>query len=196
MTCLGENSDLVSKEYQMYSLLEGFVIEIIYITRVMHLYARLTLIVMNRTLIHQDTHQDSFQNICVAKLCRNSCEMSSNLFMPHRRKCIDNNRAMQIALTGAKIIYTHISHLIQILCTENKFPANDHVWHFICTRHEVYISTRWGRVTHVCVSNLTIIGSNNCLSPSRCQAIILTNAGVLTQCSQLKSLFMIPDYSI
>ena len=30
-----------------------------------------------------------------------------------------------------------------------------------------------------CVSNLTIIGSDNCLSPSMCQAIILTNAGIL-----------------
>ena len=34
-----------------------------------------------------------------------------------------------------------------------------------------------GRVTHICVSNLTIIGSDNGLSPSRRQAIIWTNAG-------------------
>ena len=26
--------------------------------------------------------------------------------------------------------------------------------------------THWGRVTHICVSKLTIIGSNNCLPPS------------------------------
>ena len=37
----------------------------------------------------------------------------------------------------------------------------------------------WGRVTHICVSKLTIIGSNNGLSPGRCQAIIWTNAGIL-----------------
>ena len=36
-----------------------------------------------------------------------------------------------------------------------------------------------GRVTHICVSRLTIIGSNNGLSPSRRQAIIWTNAGIL-----------------
>ena len=30
----------------------------------------------------------------------------------------------------------------------------------------------WGRVTHICVSNLTIIGSDNGLSPGRRQAII------------------------
>ena len=39
--------------------------------------------------------------------------------------------------------------------------------------------THWGRVTHICVSKLTIIGSDNGLSPGRCQAIIWTNAGIL-----------------
>ena len=37
----------------------------------------------------------------------------------------------------------------------------------------------WGRVTHKCVGNLTIIGSDNGLSPDRHQAIIWTNAGIL-----------------
>ena len=40
--------------------------------------------------------------------------------------------------------------------------------------------THWGRVTHICVGNLTIIGSNNGLSPSRHRAIIWTNAGILS----------------
>ena len=39
--------------------------------------------------------------------------------------------------------------------------------------------TRWGRVTHICVGNLTIIGSDNGLSPGRRQAIIRTNDGIL-----------------
>ena len=34
-------------------------------------------------------------------------------------------------------------------------------------------------MTHICVSELTIIGSDNALSPGRRQAIILTNAGIL-----------------
>ena len=38
--------------------------------------------------------------------------------------------------------------------------------------------THWGRVTHICVSKLTIIGSDNGLSPGRRQAIIWTNAGI------------------
>ena len=37
----------------------------------------------------------------------------------------------------------------------------------------------WGRVTHICVSDLTIIGSDNGLLPGRRQAIIWTNAGIL-----------------
>ena len=39
--------------------------------------------------------------------------------------------------------------------------------------------THWGRVMHICVGKLTIIGSDNGLSPTRRQAIIRTNAGML-----------------
>ena len=40
--------------------------------------------------------------------------------------------------------------------------------------------THWGPVTHICVGKLTIIGSDNGLSPGRRQAIIWTNAGLLS----------------
>ena len=40
--------------------------------------------------------------------------------------------------------------------------------------------THWGRTTHICVGNLTIIGSDNGLSPDRRQAIIWTNDGILS----------------
>ena len=39
--------------------------------------------------------------------------------------------------------------------------------------------THWGRVTQICVSDLTSIGSDNGLSPGRRQAIIRTNAVIL-----------------
>ena len=39
--------------------------------------------------------------------------------------------------------------------------------------------THWGRATHICVGKLTIIGSDNGLSPGRRQAIIWTNPGIL-----------------
>ena len=45
-----------------------------------------------------------------------------------------------------------------------------------CHRDEL---THWSRVTHICVSKLTIIGSDNGLSPDLRQAIIWTNVGIL-----------------
>ena len=40
--------------------------------------------------------------------------------------------------------------------------------------------THWGRVTHICVGKLNIIGSDNGLSPGRRQAIIWTNVRILS----------------
>ena len=42
-----------------------------------------------------------------------------------------------------------------------------------------WILTHWGWVTHIWFSKLIIIGSGNGFSPSRRQAIIWTNAGIL-----------------
>ena len=42
------------------------------------------------------------------------------------------------------------------------------------------VLTHWGRVMHICVGDLTIIGSDNGLSPGRRQAIIWTNAVILS----------------
>ena len=41
-----------------------------------------------------------------------------------------------------------------------------------------YVVTHWSQETHICVSKLTIIGSDNALSPGRRRAIIWTNAGI------------------
>ena len=49
----------------------------------------------------------------------------------------------------------------------------------IWRNNDKFVLTHWGRVTHICVSELTIIGSDNGLSPGRRQAIIWTNAGIL-----------------
>ena len=57
-------------------------------------------------------------------------------------------------------INIHISAIIDVL------------WYFFQLTH-------WGRVTYICVSKLTIIGSDNGLTPERRQAIIWTNAGIL-----------------
>ena len=39
--------------------------------------------------------------------------------------------------------------------------------------------TNWGQVTHICVGKLTIIGSDNVLSPGRRRVFIWTNTGIL-----------------
>ena len=43
----------------------------------------------------------------------------------------------------------------------------------------IHALTHWGRVTHICVSKLTSIASDNSLSPGRRQAIIWNNVGIL-----------------
>ena len=45
--------------------------------------------------------------------------------------------------------------------------------------YRTIVLTYWGRVTHICVKKLIIIGSDNGLSPSRHQAISWTNGGIL-----------------
>ena len=49
----------------------------------------------------------------------------------------------------------------------------------MCACKDTLKLTHWGRVTHICVSNLIIIGSDNGLLPSRRQAIIWTGVGIL-----------------
>ena len=51
-----------------------------------------------------------------------------------------------------------------------------HSTHYVTNKG---LLTHWGWETHICVGKLTIIASDNGLAPSRCQAIIWTNAGIL-----------------
>ena len=50
---------------------------------------------------------------------------------------------------------------------------------WVLIRKDPLFLTHWGGVTHICVSELTIIASDNGLSPGRRQAIIWTNVGIL-----------------
>ena len=63
-------------------------------------------------------------------------------------------------------------------------------WHILRTRYQLQKGTpetrtanilgdSSGRVTHICVGNLTMIAPDNGSSPDRRQAIIWTNAGIL-----------------
>ena len=63
-----------------------------------------------------------------------------------------------------------------IICIKQRFTVSriSILW---VNKHLVL--THWGRVTHICVNKLTTTGSDNGLSPGRCQAIIWTNSGIL-----------------
>ena len=53
------------------------------------------------------------------------------------------------------------------------------IWNISCHANAFDCQlTHWGRVTHMCVSKLTIIGSYNGLSPGRRRAFIWTNVGI------------------
>ena len=96
--------------------------------------------------------------------------------------------------TQQKPIYTHfivsvfISNLNSVLEVRLYVPF---LWSVIwlcftiillqnrCEKIDQYTLTHWGRMTHICASKRTIIGSYNGLSPSQRQAIIWTNAGIL-----------------
>ena len=67
-------------------------------------------------------------------------------------------------------------------CVSSRWPCFWSVYSIYYYTHVMYhscILTHWGLVTHICVSKLTIIGSDNGLSPGRRQAIIWNNAGLL-----------------
>ena len=61
---------------------------------------------------------------------------------------------------------------------DRHFDGLDEIPMCLDIRDLIYL-THWGRVTYIGVSKLTIIGSDNGLSPARRQAINWINAGIL-----------------
>ena len=90
----------------------------------------------------------------------------STAVMPFAKFC--NNLVIGIWIKGKK----------------RKFPSNlnwdGKLSYKSCNEFPGVTLTHWGRVTHICISKLTIIGSDNGLSPDRRQAIIWTNDGILS----------------
>ena len=76
---------------------------------------------------------------------------------------------------------TKTKHNITLTICMRQNVRQLHTGGIICINyfHSIFCLTHWGRVMHICVSKCTIIGSDNGLSPSRHQAIIWTNAGIL-----------------
>ena len=96
----------------------------------------------------------------------------------YRTVQLGNETGMCISLW----IFRDWSMLRFIIKFNLKFQNIMHAW--FCVWHLWFTFgypslTHWGWVTHICVFNLTIIGSDNGLSPGRRQAIIRTNVGIL-----------------
>ena len=79
-------------------------------------------------------------------------------------------------MNSSKSFSVHQRFPITFRKSDAVFNLIDEIWRVICSLEGL---THWGRVTHICVSDLTSIGSDNGLSPGRRQAIIRTNAGIL-----------------
>ena len=97
---------------------------------------------------------------------------------------------------------THALNSLKITFKEGNRDPDIHCQHYVCwwlgdvrihdiSRHDIdliylengrawEVLTHWGWLMHICLSNLTIIGSDKGLSLGRHQAIIWTNAGILS----------------
>ena len=75
-------------------------------------------------------------------------------------------------------IHKHHPHPLETMghVINEEINQNRNLW---LSQNPILALTHWGRVTHICVGKLTIIGSDNGLSPERRRAIIWTNAGIL-----------------
>ena len=105
--------------------------------------------------------------VCLDRMTSSSCSRRSSSSRAWFRILVSFSRASRSALSRS------IANLIgkqRPLLVINEWHQPLSSW--ICLTH-------WGQVTHICVSKLTIISSDNGLSPGRRQAIIWNNAGIL-----------------
>ena len=110
------------------------------------------------------------------------CRISLSQTMP-RCNNVHHENSGGIQRVKIRTIYVveknpHADHLVQF---SMMFPPQElHIQRHAPNKHfHLPCLTHWGRVTHICVSELTSIGSENGLSPGRRQAFIWTNAGIL-----------------
>ena len=75
------------------------------------------------------------------------------------------------ALDPIQVHHEHMGKSCMLLLQNNHthYPLLFHTHRF----------THWARVMHICISKLTVIGSDNGLAPAPCRAIIWANAGIL-----------------
>ena len=103
--------------------------------------------------------------------------LSSHLAMGHRGSndiIGDENHRYDICNYELFVTTRYRSEIaLRFALLNGRFPHRV-MWsfNFYYVKKENNMLTHWSRVTHICVGNLTIIGSDNGLSPGRRQAII------------------------
>ena len=100
---------------------------------------------------------------------------SDNGLSPGRRQTIVWTNADILSIRTQETYFNDILFEIQIFSFKSIRLNMRNVAHFV-QGDEL---THWGRVPHICVSKVTIIVSDNGLSPGRRQAIFWNNAGIL-----------------
>ena len=86
---------------------------------------------------------------------------------------------------GLNVLILHVFALYEIALSSDRSAAYysciQDVIKMVVTLISISVNQlpHWSRVTHICINNQTIIGSDNSLSPDWRQAIIWTSAGIL-----------------
>ena len=121
------------------------------------------------------THWGQVMHICVSKLTIIGPE---NGLSPGRHQAIIGTNAGILLIRPLGTNFSEILIGIQTFSFKKMYlKMLSAKWRPFCLGLNVL--THWGRVTHICVNKLTIIGSENGLAPDRRQATIWTNAGIL-----------------
>ena len=149
------------------------------------------------------TSHESFTSGCLAYYWKWIIRMTIsrhhfNGLMQERHNSIANALELCLSSTNPSIYHIELGFIliqyhgcpISWMYLTDKVCASDKIYQLIqLSKQDVCIwslikvipvdLTHWGRVTHICVSKLTIIASDDGLSPGRRQAIIWTSAGIL-----------------
>ena len=110
-------------------------------------------------------------NFCEHNPCNVNCRWFETLSHSYDATVIfPQSYYLETLITFHRLIFHMLKQSQETFCLSSMVPNAMKIFLFL---------THWGRVMHICVGNLTIIGSDNGLSPGRRQAIIWTNAGIL-----------------
>ena len=93
-------------------------------------------------------------------------------------QCLGFGHETMVCTVCLSIFLSLLSLLLSLSFGKQTYVSGRNVLGKCCVESRNSL-THWGRVTHICVGKLIIIGSDNGLSLERRQAIIWINAGIL-----------------